>query len=440
MKIKIKKKLTVLLTLATTISFAACGTTAGDSSSENLQDSISSYTSLVSDSSNPNDDSIQPSENSEEEISSVTSDNVTNEKKVSLVKLQSNGDVDFDKIETKASYDDWLDLYDNDGLFPFYYNRKYGYINETGNIVVENKFDKAEPFSEGKAFVQDSDGLHIIDTNGKILFTYPIEEGWSIEYSNPIKFKYNRAVFAVTGSDNGDDVCKLVVIDNNFSVSVTELYRGGYMVPPDIINTKDFCGASIYRTIYNSAGDTIYEKPYNSNSNGQISVNEKYINIVNDENKWGLMDVTTGKMVIDYKYDCMGTYSEGVIPVCSYDKWGLIDIDGNQLAKNEYKHIYTYSNGVAFAIDKNDKLCIIDKNGNLKSNVNLPIDTTKISDITPFNKNGMAYINADCYPYIISDTGECLLSGVEDSFLRYACKKYIAIKNRNKIDLYKIEN
>ncbi len=458
MKIKIKKKLTVLLTLSTTISFAACGTTAENSNTENLQESISSYTSLVSDSSDQNDDSIQPSENSVEEISSVTSDNVTNEKNVSLVKLQSNGDVDFDNIYKfngsenfgyveKSDY--WLDIDDNEGLIPFIYKNNIGYINENGEVKIKNIYKDVAPFSEGKAFVQDTSQydvtkLLVIDTEGKNLFTYSTEENWSIVNPRNIVYKNNRAVFLERNLKY-----RLVILDENFNVSKIDTpFSVGFASDNiySVINTPYFLGVLADSSIMNEQGDIIWEADANDieyHHGVSVTISEKYANVVNKDKKWGLMDVTTGKMVIDYSYDFMGVYSEGVIPVCNYGKWGLIDINGNQLAKNEYKYINTYSNGVAFAIDQNDHYCLIDKNGNVKYDVNAPIYNMTIYEVTPFNKSGIAYIKAANNSYIISNTGECLIPGNEvDIKLNrgiYASEKYvIAVDKKCRAILYKI--
>lgn len=490
MKIKIKKKLTVLLTLATTISFAACGTAAEDSSTENLQESISSYTSLVSDSSNQNDDSIQPSENSVEEISSVTSDNVTNEKKVSLVELESNGEIGFDNIykfnglgnyayidglEKRDYWLNWLNIDDNEGLIPFIYNKNIGYINENGEVKIKNIYKDVAPFSEGKAFVQDTIQDHVtkllvIDTEGETLFTYNTEENWSIVNPTNIVYKNNRAAFLEKNSKY-----RLVILDENFNVSKIDT---PFSVSFDsdniysVINTPYFLGVLAYTTdsyineqasIMNEQGDIIWEgKTFdvhssiteacgNAGNKGAlgkqylITISEKYANVMNKDKKWGLMDVTTGKMVIDYSYDCMGAYGDGVIPVCSYGKWGLIDINGNQLAKNEYKYINTYSNGVAFAVDQNNHYCLIDKNGNVKYDVNAPIYDKHIYQITKFNKSGIAYITDGYYSYIISNTGECLIPGnevgIKLDFGIYASEKYvIAVDEKGRAILYKITN
>lgn len=51
-------------------------------------------------------------------------------------------------------------------------NRKCGYIDPQGNVVIEPIYDNAFPFHEGKAIVynKEADKWLVIDPNGKELF------------------------------------------------------------------------------------------------------------------------------------------------------------------------------------------------------------------------------------------------------------------------------
>lgn len=57
-------------------------------------------------------------------------------------------------------------------------DKKYGFINEEGKIVVSPIYDKVEDFSDGVAICTTVNPIvhHAIDTNGKELFTFTIEE------------------------------------------------------------------------------------------------------------------------------------------------------------------------------------------------------------------------------------------------------------------------
>lgn len=66
------------------------------------------------------------------------------------------------------------------------YNDKWGFIDEQGNEVIETKFDKVTPFSEGLAMVRIGYKYTYIDQTGKLLF--------STEFSYATEFKGGRAL------------------------------------------------------------------------------------------------------------------------------------------------------------------------------------------------------------------------------------------------------
>lgn len=71
-------------------------------------------------------------------------------------------------------------------------------------------------------------------------------------------------------------------------------------------------------------------------------------------------------------YDTVRDYNEGMAAVCLNNKWGFIDINGNEMVPLHYDEVTDYYNGFAccskFILDINDsktnRVCIFDKNGN----------------------------------------------------------------------------
>ncbi len=66
--------------------------------------------------------------------------------------------------------------------------------------------------------------------------------------------------------------------------------------------------------------------------------------------KWGFID-RTGKLIVPYKYDSAGPFSEGLaaVRVGEWDtgKWGFIDKTGKVVVPFKYADAAPYSNGLA---------------------------------------------------------------------------------------------
>lgn len=59
-----------------------------------------------------------------------------------------------------------------DGLYKFFKAGKWGYKNETGNVIIEPQFDEAYNFSEGLAAVERNEKVGFINTKGEVIIPY----------------------------------------------------------------------------------------------------------------------------------------------------------------------------------------------------------------------------------------------------------------------------
>jgi hypothetical protein len=69
---------------------------------------------------------------------------------------------------------DWRDNYDwvgpfSEGLAQVKSNRKYGFVNEEGEVVIPLMYDSAGPFSDGLAKVRLGDQWGFINNNGNVV-------------------------------------------------------------------------------------------------------------------------------------------------------------------------------------------------------------------------------------------------------------------------------
>ena len=81
-----------------------------------------------------------------------------------------------------------MDAPGDNGLFPILDKRngKWGYMNFSGEMVIQSKYDVVEPFFEGKAFVKESyeGNYSIINEKGEILETDVSKERFDSWYEN----------------------------------------------------------------------------------------------------------------------------------------------------------------------------------------------------------------------------------------------------------------
>lgn len=90
----------------------------------------------------------------------------------------------------------------SDGLAAVQLNDKWGYLNKSGKMVLETKFDAVRDFSEGLAFVSDGEKRYYIDKSGRRLFD---AKGYALMRG------YANGVAAITECSGG--VCKDGYID-----------------------------------------------------------------------------------------------------------------------------------------------------------------------------------------------------------------------------------
>lgn len=151
-----------------------------------------------------------------------------------------------------------------------------------------------------------------------------------------------------------------------------------------------------------------------SNELDVLSVNNGYMNVFDENLKWGLLNVRTGKLEIECKYDFVGSYSNGLCNVCSYGKWGYSDLSGNDVIQPKYKYTEAFVNNLALIINENGFISTIDTKGSLISET-----TEKLSE-TAFQKHNVIYsnmgksslniiYNGDDKFMILSNMGEVLL-------------------------------
>ncbi|ADQ41578.1 KWG repeat protein [Caldicellulosiruptor acetigenus I77R1B] len=238
---------------------------------------------------------------------------------------------------------DESDIFYSEGIFGVKKNNKWGYIDKTGKIIAEPKFENAKKFSEGLAAVKVNGKWGYIDRTGKMV----------------IKPQFVEA----------DDF--------QGGVAVVKIQSRGYFTETKLINKKGTFIKLPPGTISVRRVDTnLFE--YNvTNSNGDPLV--------------GLMDCT-GKALTNALFFHIDEFSDGLALVTMVNnnryKHGYIDRKGNLVINTTFAEAYPFDNGVALFSDKdpttedgfNRKYGFIDKKGKVILKPQFDSDTTEFHE------------------------------------------------------------
>ncbi len=186
---------------------------------------------------------------------------------------------------------------------------KYGYVDKTGKLVIDTKFDAAYSFSEGVGIVKVGDKYGYIDTQGRYIAEPNLEDVFVI--------KEGVGVFVQNG--------KYGVMDSSGRVIIKPVYT-----------------------------ETNYR------------FQEGLLIAATNADKWGAID-KNGKTVIDFKYDYLDSPSEGLLVANKYGpdgyKYGYLDTSGKVVIDFKFDQASSFSNGIAYVYDADSDSYYIDKSG-----------------------------------------------------------------------------
>ncbi len=221
-----------------------------------------------------------------------------------------------------------------EGLAAVEINDKWGYIDKTGKIVIEPKYDEAVAFSEGLALVQlgkKSSSIYLqsftpyedvlygyIDRTGKFVIE-PKYKGASLSFSESLTVVYDS---------NSDNPLKVIDRDNNV---VANISRAG-------------CNVHL------------------GYSEGLLPVKLKS---KGGWRKCGFID-REGNVAIEPQFDDALPFSEGLAAIKVNGKWGFIDTTGTMIIEPQYDKVsYYFTNGLT-SVTKKPLLpkAYIDREGN----------------------------------------------------------------------------
>lgn len=190
---------------------------------------------------------------------------------------------------------------------------RYGFIDQTGQVVIPPVYDEANEFSEGLASVWNDGHWAFIDPAGKVVFRLPAD---CLVVSH---FSEGLALVNVGGKEthHSIDGGKWGYIDR----------FGRFAVPAQF-------------TMPRWAAYNYVVSPASAFSEGLAGLWDER------SGKWGFID-RTGKVVIDFRFDRVEPFSEGRAAVLVGKTWGYIDPAGKLVVEPVYLDADRFSEGLA---------------------------------------------------------------------------------------------
>ena len=211
-------------------------------------------------------------------------------------------------------------------LFPIEQHKNWGYIDVSGKVVIEPRFEFADEFAEGFAVVKVDGKYGFIDQSGKFLVeprytsARPFSEGLA-------RVQVGGDVYGFNGTWGFIDQTGRMVIEPQYhdptwaSETSYNFHNGLAMI--EVNDKKGFI---------NTIGEVVIPPRFDyaySFSEGLASVCETH------GGKWGYID-TAGRWAIPPKFDWASLFSEGLAPVTLNGVCGYIDQTGELKLKPNF--------------------------------------------------------------------------------------------------------
>lgn len=251
------------------------------------------------------------------------------------------------------------------GLYPAYRiegnEKKYGYIDNSGNFVISPSFDLAGPFCEGAAVVSMNNMNMAIDTEGKVI------------YSNNTSLSDFCNGAAVFGDDSSGD--RLYgYIDTNGKVMIEAKFKYAENFRTD--NTAYVVTLDDYYALIDKSGNILETYIRENDIKGNETFHDGYIiysESANNEpyDKYGVKNIK-GEILIKPEYSSIRYLGDGYFAVTKpkleyyetlFSGEALINASGTLLTEYRYYDISNVYNGLMSASDENSTF-FMDTEGN----------------------------------------------------------------------------
>lgn len=259
------------------------------------------------------------------------------------------------KLVIPFEYDSAQDF--SEGLATVERDGKRGFIDKAGNVVIPFDYDHARSFSEGLAAVRRDGKWGFIDKSGRIVVSFNYDDDGSNYLS---AYTFSEGLAAVNKKDNGwgyiDKTGKVVIpfkysAVGAFSEGMACVSYDDYNGKFGVINTD---GSTVVPPIYDNEAyydfhGSFFSLPHFSE--GLLSVANVRRRPEGSDYMTGYID-KAGKIIIPLEYSYGAAFSEGLAAVRRGDKSGYIDKTGKTVVPFEYTDALSFSEGLAW-VQKN---------------------------------------------------------------------------------------
>ncbi|MHC4474708.1 MAG: WG repeat-containing protein [Planctomycetota bacterium] len=229
-----------------------------------------------------------------------------------------------------------------EGLARVRIGEKYGYVDKTGKIVIEPQFDyRATHFSEGMATIAIGDKYGFIDKTGQTVI--------KVQFDCADRFSYGLAAVKIGRKWGYINKAGQVAVERRFDFAYSFREELAAVQIKDRWGYIDRKGSFVVEPQFLNAG------PF-SDGLANVEVNDKR----HFKQKWGFID-TAGGVVIEPRFSGHGHFSEGIGRVAYIRGWGYrqkyireyIDKTGRHIMKPQFDWSGAFCEGLAgVVIDK----------------------------------------------------------------------------------------
>jgi len=264
------------------------------------------------------------------------------------------------------------------------FDRKWGYMDRTGKVVVKPQFDTAESFSCGLALVKVDGSYRYINAAGNFAFG-----GWFKEATGYSEGAASVVIRDSKGADGWGVIGKTceTLFQSRSGAPVVFSEGLAWFGNGDLgIGAIDHSGDTVIRPIagartrpfseglahvsfgrrngfLDKAGHIVIKPQFDWVADFHEGL-AYFMNEGSPQDRWGYIN-KTGKVVIKPQFEKAGDFSEGLAPVMIGGKWGYINRAGKVVIAPQFAEARGFSEGLAVVsgVDNSPLYGYIDSRG-----------------------------------------------------------------------------